>query len=979
MPQIDVGVRVRPVGDGTKKIDRGLQNLSKTANKTGQAIRSAIGFLGAGLLVRSSVRTLAEFGQEMSTVGAVTNATEKQLEDLTATARQFGATTRFSASDAAQGLTFLARAGFTAEESMAALGDTLALAQAGGLGLGRAADIASNVIQGMRLQVSDLNEVVDVLAFTANNANTNVDQLGQALSFAAPVAAGLGVSVQEASAAIAALSDAGLQGSRAGTGLTRVMAQLEQGGPALAAALDTAGLTLDDVRISSVGLEQALKNDADASIDTGTAFEIFGQRGGPAFEVLTQAVRQGTVSKFVGQLATAEGTALRVAKAMDDNLNGALLKVRSAMQEFTLAIGEDSGGTELFIAIALGLASTFNFLAENIEVVSIAMIALAASAIPTAITAITALTAKSVILQGVLAGGIFSPFVLGAAAATLAANSFLGELLKLEEQSNKAAAAASGNKFALTEFGKVGEDLLRTQKNLARLNEEIDRDIATRGFANPAAVQTAERYRQKIEELESQQEAFREGVAKTTEEANAYLQSLKALEKGVADTVAALEDENDILLKNADARERQRDLIAEVARLEEQTGVGVTEEQRAELEAAIARNHEFQRQADLMDMIQGPQLEFNANVASLNSLLQQGRIDGEEMATAIANLSQTFDGVDLSGVEIEGFDIEGVRERIAARTEELRLEQERERVLREVQGPLQSYLDKQAILRTLAEEGAISQDEFNTAFAQTEETIKRLNPEYALQRDLLEEIVGPQREFEESQAALQVLLAEGVITLDQYNAKLDEMREKLGESQAAAKGLGDQLSEGLQAGLQKGLEGITDVSGAAESLLVNAFSNAEDALVSFITTGEADFEAFVDSLLEDIARLLVRQALLAALGGGTGTGGLLGAFGGSREGGGPVEAGRPVVVGEGGKREVFVPEQDGTILSAAQAATVANGSMQQEAPQVNVAGPTIVNVTSQEDVITALGSAQGTDMIINTITQNPSAIRNALQ
>src|SRR5690554_5207658 len=173
------------------------------------------------------INLMADFGQEMSTVRAITGATDAQFEQLQNTARELGATTRFSASEAAAGIQFLARAGFEVDDILASIEGTLQLAQAGAMGLAEAADIASNVLTGFRLNAAETSRVVDVLALASNSSNTNVSQLGQAMSMVAPVAAGLGVSVEEASAAIGALSDAGIQSSRAGTGLRRVLSSLE--------------------------------------------------------------------------------------------------------------------------------------------------------------------------------------------------------------------------------------------------------------------------------------------------------------------------------------------------------------------------------------------------------------------------------------------------------------------------------------------------------------------------------------------------------------------------------------------------------------------------------------------------------------------------------------------------------------------------------------------------------------------------------
>lgn len=337
---------------------RSFTGMERSAMQTAARLAAMLVSVQA---LRTGIGTLASYSQEMSTVRAITQATASEFADLSAEARRLGSTTRFSASEAAQGMAFLARAGFSAEEALAATQGTLTLAQAGALGLGQAADIASNVLTGFRLEVEQTGRVVDVLAFAANNSNTTVGQLGEAMSMVAPVAAGLGVSIEETAAAIGALSDAGIQSTRAGTGLRRVLSTLESPTAQAAAILADLGLTTDQVRVSQVGLTSAMAALAQAGIDTGTALELFGDRGGPAFEVLSSSIPR--VNELNEALQGAAGTAERISGVMDDNLNGALLAVRSASQEVVLAFGELSGtGLE---AAARGIADGLRFIAAN--------------------------------------------------------------------------------------------------------------------------------------------------------------------------------------------------------------------------------------------------------------------------------------------------------------------------------------------------------------------------------------------------------------------------------------------------------------------------------------------------------------------------------------------------------------------------------------------------------------------------------------
>lgn len=376
MADFRIRVVVDPSGAtrGTRQVETNLNRVGDAATRVQRLIARAFAFAGLGIGLNSVVRTLANFEQQMSTVKAITGATEAQFRTLRLEAQRLGSTTRFSASEAAEGMQFLARAGFDVDQVLASINDTLLLAQAGALDLASAADIASNILTGFRLNAAEAGRVVDVLALASNSANTNVFQLGEAMKFVAPVAAGLGVSLEEAAAAISALSDAGLQGSLAGTGLRRVLAELESPASKSLEILQSLGVTADEVRVSQVGLTAALTRLRDAGVDTGLALEIFGDRGGPAFEVLSNAIPR--VEGLTEALGNAEGTARRIAAVMDDNLNGALLSVKSAAEGLVLAIGE-AGGTGALTGAFNALATALRFVGENADTLIAALEALA--------------------------------------------------------------------------------------------------------------------------------------------------------------------------------------------------------------------------------------------------------------------------------------------------------------------------------------------------------------------------------------------------------------------------------------------------------------------------------------------------------------------------------------------------------------------------------------------------------------------------
>ena len=395
---IGVTLQARQALSTSKDLNRRFQVLGGTV----QRLRGLLGGLFAFSLISvglfGTIRTLRDFSQELSTVQAITGASAAEFERLRLEAQRLGATTRFTASQAAEGMVFLARAGFDVSNVLEATEGSLRLAQAGALALGRAADIASNILIGFGLEVGQIGRVVDILALASNRSNTNVEQLGQAMKFVAPIAAGVRLEVEETSAALGVLADAGLQASIGGTGLRRVLAELEAPTRRSGNILNNLGVEADEVRISQVGLTAAIQRLGEAGVNTGLALQIFGDRGGPAFEVLANGVPR--LRQLTEALQGAEGSAEEMARIMDDNLNGAMLAVASASEAIVIEFGRASGLTDGLTDSARGLATFIRSLVADIDNVVNAVQALgvvlavylAGKAIPAAIIALNAMT-----------------------------------------------------------------------------------------------------------------------------------------------------------------------------------------------------------------------------------------------------------------------------------------------------------------------------------------------------------------------------------------------------------------------------------------------------------------------------------------------------------------------------------------------------------------------------------------------------------
>lgn len=317
------------------KVSQGFSSAAIAASKFAAGAAAAV---AASVSIGQAVSVIRQFETSMSQVAAITGATGVELSALRDVAKELGSTTEFSAAQAADGLKFLGMAGFNAAESIAAIPAVLDLATASAMDLASAADISSNVLSGFGMAAGDAAQVADVLAFAASNANTSVQQLGGAMSTAAPIAAALGIDLQDTAAAIGVMSDAGIQGERAGTALRGVLASLAGPTDAAADALSKYGLTAAQVNPESVALADIFATLRDRGLSTADAMTIFGREAASGALVLTEAA--GRVGEFGDELRGAEGAAADMAGIMRDNLAGSANSALSALQGLALAIGE---------------------------------------------------------------------------------------------------------------------------------------------------------------------------------------------------------------------------------------------------------------------------------------------------------------------------------------------------------------------------------------------------------------------------------------------------------------------------------------------------------------------------------------------------------------------------------------------------------------------------------------------------------------
>lgn len=332
-------------------INEFARNTSRTLNSVGSSFtnlgRKATTALTLPLLGIAAAATKIgiEFETQFNKVIALTNATEDEVKALREEIKRLGAETPFTARQVAEAFQFLALAGFSAAEAIQAAEGTLQLAQAGSLDLASAADIATNILKAFRLEVEDLGRVNDVLAFTASNANTNIQEFSEAAKIAAPVAAELNIPIEELSTSIGFLADAGIKGSLAGTALRRGLLNLSAPTEAQAAEMERLNINAFDLEGNFVGLNNII-GELEVGLEGATQEQkaqtlelLFGARAVSSFAVLLNDGKE-KLDDFTEALENSNGEAKRMAETNMQGAPGAVARFKSSLEALFITISE---------------------------------------------------------------------------------------------------------------------------------------------------------------------------------------------------------------------------------------------------------------------------------------------------------------------------------------------------------------------------------------------------------------------------------------------------------------------------------------------------------------------------------------------------------------------------------------------------------------------------------------------------------------
>lgn len=451
------------VESSAKKADDGFTMFKATlANLAADAIMRAVD--GIKNLVGNVIELGQNFTSTMSEVSAISGATGEDFEKLEACAREYGATTVFSASNAAEALKYMSLAGWDADQSTSALGGVLNLAAASGMELGAASDMVTDYLSAFAMEAGDAAYFADLLSYAQSHSNTTAEALGEAYKNCAANLNAAGQDVETVTSLLEGMANQGYKGSEAGTAMAAIMRDITNGmkdgaikiGETSVAVMDAQGnfrdLTdiLTEVEAATNGM-----GDAERAVALSSTFTADSTKG------LNLILNEGmdNIAGYEEELRGASGSAEEMANIMNDNLSGDVAAMNSAFEELGLKI-YDALESKLRAGVQFitnGVIPAIEWLGGHIPEVTIAVSGLGA-----VIAAMNwgTISSKIVMVKGALVklaaalGGVSLPAIAIIAVITAVALAFTNLWKNNEEFRNKITAIWDGIKAKFDEFGQ---------------------------------------------------------------------------------------------------------------------------------------------------------------------------------------------------------------------------------------------------------------------------------------------------------------------------------------------------------------------------------------------------------------------------------------------------------------------------------------------------------------------------------------------
>ena len=328
--------KIAATGEKLKTVGSAIEGVGQKL----MPVTAAVGGLGA-----AAVKVASDFDSAMSQVAAVSGATGKDLEALRDKAREMGSKTKFSASEAAEAMNYMAMAGWKTGDMLSGIEGIMNLAAASGEDLATTSDIVTDALTALGLSAEDSGHFADILAAASSNANTNVSMMGETFKYCAPVAGALGFSAEDTAEAIGLMANAGIKSSQAGTAMRSMMTDLT-------GEVKFVGDAFGELTIQTTNTDGSMRSLGDILADCRAAFAqmsesekaanaeaLVGKNAMSGFLAVMNAA-PGDIEKLNSAINNCDGTAEKMAATMQDNLAGQLTILKSQLEELAISIGE---------------------------------------------------------------------------------------------------------------------------------------------------------------------------------------------------------------------------------------------------------------------------------------------------------------------------------------------------------------------------------------------------------------------------------------------------------------------------------------------------------------------------------------------------------------------------------------------------------------------------------------------------------------
>lgn len=330
--------------DKSASIGDKMSALGSSLTSAGKSLTTGVTLplVGIGTV---AVKTASDFDSSMAEVQAISSATGKDFDLLRDKAKEMGAKTKFSASESAEAMKYMAMAGWKTEDMLNGIEGIMNLAAASGENLGSVSDIVTDALTAFGLQAKDSAHFSDVLAAASNNANTNVSMLGESFKYVAPVAGSLGFSVEDTSTALGLMANSGIKASAAGTALRTILTNMVKPTDQMQSAMDTLGFSMTDNEGNMKSLGQImvdLRSGFDGlseSEQASVAASLAGKEGMSGLLAIVNTSEED-FNKLTDAINSADGTAQKMSDTMLNNLGGQLTILKSTLEGIAISFGD---------------------------------------------------------------------------------------------------------------------------------------------------------------------------------------------------------------------------------------------------------------------------------------------------------------------------------------------------------------------------------------------------------------------------------------------------------------------------------------------------------------------------------------------------------------------------------------------------------------------------------------------------------------